>query len=552
MRLVLEEVLRFQTQLQKATTVRELLVATLQVVRQLSGYQHVWLLAVHEGPPRVVRSVAVSGGLEAFAWNEARAIPVDGDRLLEEVVAATEPVLVDDARTDPRCNPDVAAEVGNRTILNMPILLEDKRLGVLGTGTFGDEGVRVPTEAQLQQLKLVAALFAAALNRVRVTEERDQLARKLSAVQRIESLALLAGGVAHDFNNLLTIISSNLHLLASRPLTPAQASDVKETLEACHRAGKVTHQLLAIGRKQDLRFEELDVNARVRAVTAMLSRLLGERIQLDFVPAALLPQVLADGGQLDQVVMNLCINARDAMPQGGRLTLETQQVVLNGNFIASHPWARAGRYVLLTVTDTGEGMSPEVLEHIFEPFFTTKAVGRGTGLGLSVAMGIIEQHGGLLHAYSEPGVGTTFKVYLPAHAAKATAVGTLVQGQVPRGSERVLLAEDDAQLRSTVHRVLTAAGYTVVPARDGTEAVQLATDAAFDLVLLDAIMPGLNGREAFERIRLARPATRFLFASGYAADLLPAEFLKQHGLTLLPKPFDPDTLLRAVRQVLDG
>ncbi|MEO8212147.1 MAG: response regulator, partial [Myxococcales bacterium] len=236
----------------------------------------------------------------------------------------------------------------------------------------------------------------------------------------------------------------------------------------------------------------------------------------------------------------------------GRLTIETTQVVVNGDYKRAHPWAKSGRYVLLTVSDTGVGMEPHILERIFEPFFTTKGPGDGTGLGLAVAWSIVNQHGGMLHCYSEPGIGTVFKVYFPAAELAASHVGTKPTGAVPRGVESILVADDQAHVLHLVKRVLEGAGYDVTTASDGAAAVQLAAGRLFDLYLLDAVMPRMDGREACERIRRRQPGARFLFASGYGADALPASFLTDMGIELIPKPLDPDTLLRVVRAVLDA
>jgi CheY-like chemotaxis protein len=248
----------------------------------------------------------------------------------------------------------------------------------------------------------------------------------------------------------------------------------------------------------------------------------------------------------------LCLNARDAMPSGGRLTISSELVTLDGAFVAAHPWARHGHYVLLTVTDTGTGMSAATMERIFEPFYTTKGEGRGSGLGLAVCRGITEQHGGLLHVYSELGIGTTFKVYLPIASRGPRTTDAATPATSRAGTERVLVADDQAHVLRVVTRILTRAGYRVVGVSDGRAAVEAATREAFDLVMLDAVMPELGGREAFLQIRAARPDVRVLFASGYGAEELTARFLSDTDAPLLRKPFDPDTLLRAVRAVLDA
>ena len=279
--------------------------------------------------------------------------------------------------------------------------------------------------------------------------------------------------------------------------------------------------------------------------------MLSESITLELIEGVRLPLVEGDASQLDQVFMNLCINAREAMPDGGKITLETEQVLLNADFVAAHPWAASGRYVLVTVTDTGVGMPREVVERIFEPFFTTRKEGGGTGLGLAVAYGVVRQHRGLLHCYSEPGVGTVFKIYLPVHVRVVADLPTKIEGAAPGGTEKILVGEDDPAVRAATVRVLEAAGYSVVAAENGAEACQAAARAPFDLVLLDVIMPEMSCREALKRLKTELPNARYILCSGYTADLNINELLKG-GTVLLEKPYDPGQLLRLVRQLLDA
>jgi two-component system cell cycle sensor histidine kinase/response regulator CckA len=284
----------------------------------------------------------------------------------------------------------------------------------------------------------------------------------------------------------------------------------------------------------------------------ILERVIPAHIQTDFVAGTGLPKLQIDPHQLEQVLMNLALNSRDAMPNGGRLTIETQQVVVNRDYRRAHPWAKAGRYILLTVADTGTGMPAHVVERVFEPFFTTKPKGEGTGLGLAVTWGIVQQHSGMVHCYSEVGIGTSFKIYLPAAEQAASNVGRKVTGAVPRGTERILVADDQPHVLAVIKRILSQAGYAVTAVANGADAVEAAATEHFDLHILDAVMPILSGRESCERIRAARPDARFLFSSGYGGDALPASFLNDLAIEMIPKPFDPDTLLRAVRATLDA
>jgi nitrogen-specific signal transduction histidine kinase len=383
-------------------------------------------------------------------------------------------------------------------------------------------------------------------------KERSQLQAQLAQRQRLESLGLLAGGVAHDFNNLLMVIRASVGFLARGSLTDAQRSDLDRIGEAERSAAQLTRKLLMLGHQEPPSFQSADINLIISDFLQLLERVIPAHIQTDFVAGAALPRLRVDRHQLEQVLMNLALNARDAMPDGGRLAIETQQVVINGDYRRAHPWAKPGRYVLLSITDSGTGMSAEVRERVFEPFFTTKPQGQGTGLGMAVTWGIVQQHDGMIHCYSEVGVGTAFKIYLPAGDISAADVGSKLAGAVPRGSERVLLADDQPHVLSALARVLSGAGYVVTPVSNGQDAVVAASGESFSLHILDSVMPRLNGREAFERIRAQRPEAKFLFTTGYGGDTLPDSFLEENGLEVVQKPFDPDTLLRIVRAKLDS
>jgi two-component system, cell cycle sensor histidine kinase and response regulator CckA len=326
-----------------------------------------------------------------------------------------------------------------------------------------------------------------------------------------------------------------------------------EVRRAGQRAAELTRQLLAFSQRQPTIKKPLDLNSLLQAMTRMLQRLLPESIELDFIPGHQLGTVLADEAQMEQVVMNLCVNARDAMAQGGRLTLETQNVRINGEYCRTHPWARPGRYVLLTVADTGSGIEDAALEHIFEPFFTTKPHGHGTGLGLATVYGIVQQHNGMIQVYSEVAVGTTFKVYLPITELEADRMGTEVRPSPRGGTETILLAEDEDQVRSVTARILERAGYTVNAVADGAAAVEAFEQdpERYHLVLLDVVMPVLNGREASERMRRIRSDVPVIFSSGYTGAVLQGVDLQSLGSPVLHKPYDPDHLLATVRSTLD-
>jgi signal transduction histidine kinase/CheY-like chemotaxis protein len=386
-------------------------------------------------------------------------------------------------------------------------------------------------------------------------DQREQLARRLEQSERLESIGLLAGGVAHDFNNLLLAILGNADLAAVDPSNAARVQDcLGEIRRAGQRAAELTRQLLAFSRRQPTAKKPLELNRLLHSTTRMLERLLPESIALDFIPGHDLGVILGDEAQMEQIVLNLCLNARDAMPTGGRLTIETQNVRINGEYSRTHPWARPGRYVLLVVTDTGAGISHEDLEHIFEPFYTTKSLGYGTGLGLATVYGIVQQHEGMVQVYSELGMGTTFKVYLPITEQGAASVGSEVRPAPRGGTETILLAEDEEQVRTVAARILERAGYTVETVSDGARAVEAfeADPHRFDLVLLDVVMPTMNGREARRRMQSVRSDVPVLFSSGYTGTVLDGVDLQELGSPVLHKPYDPDHLLLAVRQALDG
>jgi signal transduction histidine kinase/ActR/RegA family two-component response regulator len=374
---------------------------------------------------------------------------------------------------------------------------------------------------------------------------------QLHRSQKLEAIGQLAGGVAHDFNNLLVAILGNLSLARETPDNEERGTLLTEALAAGNRAAELTRQLLAFSTRQPVDQEMIDVNIVLGDTLKLLRRLVPESVKMEFIGGHRLPRVLADRGQIEQVVVNLCVNARDAMPHGGGLTIETELVFVNGRFRETHPWVRPGRYVLVSVTDTGIGIPAESLDHVFEPFFTTKA--QGSGLGLATAYGVVRRHGGFMHVYSEVGKGTAFKVYLPVSVRDAADVGTKVHGPVAGGSESILVAEDEPRVRAVVVRILERAGYRVTTAEDGEEAVRKFDEQkpGFDLVLLDAVMPNKGGTEALAEIRSRAPHIAAILCSGYSDSLVSVSTLGE-GVTFLPKPYEPDELLRIVRQRLDS
>jgi signal transduction histidine kinase/CheY-like chemotaxis protein len=544
--------------LQDVTSFGALLDASRAEVEAATGYAHAWLLLRDERNTTQLRLVETSGPRRENIWAHASILEVKGDPMLEDLLSSHLPLVIPDARIDPRTNKVLVERLQNRTLVNIPLLLLDAPFGVFGVGTFGDEGCRVPTPDELGYLVGMASQISVAASRIRWQEakaqsnaERAALERRLAQVQKLESLGLLAGGIAHDFNNLLTVIISSASLAEDMSDDPAVRAEVKQVLEASERAAALTRQLLAMSRAQGLSLKPVDINEHLRQLLTMLRRIFPENVAVDLIEGRSLPLVEADRSQLDQVFMNLLINARDAMPDGGKVTIETEQVLVNGHYAATHPWAKPGRYVLTTVTDSGTGMDREVLDRIFEPFFSTKSPKLGTGLGLAVAYGIVRQHEGMLHGYSEVGVGTSFKVYLPAAQRLAATVGTKLQPAPSGGIGRVLVAEDDDAVRTVVIRILERGGYDVTAVDNGNAACLAAATESYDLVLMDVVMPGLACREAVEHIRNAAPHTRILLSSGYTGGEAVTRLVEETGLEILRKPYDPDQLLRAVRAALD-
>jgi len=399
----------------------------------------------------------------------------------------------------------------------------------------------------------------AIVNNYRDVTDRRILEEQVILSQKMEAIGRLAGGVAHDFNNILTAIGGYTDLLlADLPAGDHRRHDVEEIYQAAQLSAGLTHQLLAVSRRQVLQPKVINLNALVPDIEKMLRRLIGEDILFATVLHPRLGNVRADPGQLEQVIVNLAVNARDAMPDGGRLTIETRDVELDEVYATDHPSVKPGRYVMLAVTDTGVGMDEETKARIFEPFFTTKVRGKGTGLGLATVYGIVQQTGGHIWPYSEPGLGTTMRVYLPRVDDPADPIehlGDAALGAVG-GTETILVVEDEAPVRAVTRQLLQRNGYTVLEAADGPAALALvdgeAGDRHIDLLLTDVIMPGMSGRELADQLRARRPNLRVLFMSGYTDDAVVRHGMLEPGLAYLEKPFRPPTLLRKVRGVLQN
>ena len=383
--------------------------------------------------------------------------------------------------------------------------------------------------------------------------EKRHLEDQLRQAQKMEAIGQLAGGIAHDFNNLLMVIRGYSEIMETRlPADSPLRNNLQKVLDACDRAANLIRKLLAFSRKQVLQPRVLDLNAIVRELGKLLSPLIGEDIELHLDLAADLGRVRTDPGQLEQVLMNLASNARDAMPHGGKLTIATRNTTVDAIFARRHPGMAAGDYVVLSVTDNGCGMDRDTLAHVFEPFFTTKANGKGTGLGLSTVYGIVNQSGGQVSAYSEPGRGTSFKIYLPCVQEVATAEAPAPAVSSAHGSERVLIVEDEEGVRESVREYLESLGYVVAEAANGAEALQLCDREPPDLLITDMIMPLMGGQELVRRLQLVHPEMRVLFISGYSGSAIDHQGELGEDAAFLEKPFTWKALGEKVRAVLDA
>jgi two-component system, cell cycle sensor histidine kinase and response regulator CckA len=467
-----------------------------------------------------------------------------GDFEVGRIAEERTPYLSNDIANDPRVSdPAWARREGLVAFAGCPLLLDDRLVGVLAM--FARHPLNRHT---MSALAAIAPTVAMGIDRKRLEEQ-------LRTSQRLEAVGRLAGGIAHDFNNLLTIISGCSEVLLTSTSLDADARRlVRDVATAGERAAALTRQLLVFSRRQPAETQAVDLAALVAGTKRMLGRLIGEDILLatsTTEPAS----VMADPGQLEQVVLNLAVNARDAMPDGGRLLIETGAITLDEALATALPEVTPGRYAVLSVSDTGTGMAPEVAARAFEPFFTTKEPGEGTGLGLATVYGIVRQAGGHVTLYSEPGLGTMFRVYLPLITADAGDAEPLPPVRsMPRGTETILLVEDEETVRNLAQLVLERCGYTVLSAANGREALRVAQGHARAIALLvtDVVMPLMAGRALAERMATIRPDMRVLYMSGYTDDAVLRHGVIQEGAAFLQKPFLPSALATRVREVLDA
>jgi PAS domain S-box-containing protein len=413
------------------------------------------------------------------------------------------------------------------------------------------DGTRAPAEIRTKTIQFGERNLR--VTAIRDISERKSLEEQVRLAQRMESVGRLAGGVAHDFNNLLTVIMSQVDFLAEASRGPGELDELGQIRVAAERAAELTRQLLAFARKQIVEPKVFDVNELVTRIDKLLRRAIGEDVVLKLVPAPDLSRIRADPGQIEQVLINLVVNARDAMEGGGRLTIETANVELDAEYAAAHPGVLPGSYVMLSVSDTGVGMSAATLVHVFEPFFTTKSAGKGTGLGLATCYGIVKQNGGSIFVYSELGRGTTFKVYLPRAADSLTPSTPPVAKIAASGRETLLVVEDDDMVRRVAVRILRGKGYDVHQTGDPVAALALFATIVPPVALLvvDVVMAGMSGKELVERLRKHRPDLKVLYTSGYTENTIVHHGIVDAGVNFLAKPYVPEELAQRVRDALD-
>ena len=463
-----------------------------------------------------------------------------------------EPVVISDVEQDPVAAQHRAA-LGNgaRAILHVPMEHTNGLVALLCLDSpvslsWSMHAITTVTE--------VAAHLSFVLKDAEAEKTRTELEEQLRQAQKMEAVGQLAGGVAHDFNNILTGISGYVELVLAQVDDAGVRSDLEQIRQFSDRAAGLTHQLLAFSRRQPLQMSAVNLNDLVKATTVMIERLIGEDVELRFAPGDDLALVRADSGQIEQVLMNLAVNSRDAMPGGGRLIIETLNVSLDRAYASRHTAVEAGEYVMLSVSDTGCGMDKEEQERAFEPFFTTKELGKGTGLGLSTVYGIVKQHDGNIWVYSEPGRGACFKIYLPTlDSSPDEATACLVTEVVPRGDETILLVEDEPRVRDAVQRALESYGYRVWSATHPDEArgVFDQNEDSIDMLLTDVVMPGYDGKQLYERLCRSRPELPVLYMSGYTDRAILDNGVLDPGIPFIQKPFSPAQLVRKVRAVLD-
>jgi PAS domain S-box-containing protein len=515
------------------------------------------VFSLYEKEKKTRRVVYCWADQKEFDPKDVIDIPVSPDGMNGRAIESGSVIIINDFQQQLRQRPnpimvgDCSDDCTPRSALTAPMAVMGRPIGVIEVQSYL---MGAYTQGHATAMRMAANLAATAVENVSLIERERIKGEQLRQSQKMDSIGQLAGGVAHDFNNLLTAITGYSDLaLRKLPEDSGVRSHVESIKRAGLRAASLTSQLLAFSRKQVLQAKVLDLNHIVVETDKLLQRLIGENIDLVSLAQPELGKVKADPGQIEQVIMNLVLNARDAMPRGGKITIETGHIYLDEAYASKHESIKPGHYVVLAVSDTGVGMDAETQKRIFDPFFTTKEVGKGTGLGLSMVYGIVKQSGGNIWVYSEVGKGTTFKIYLPRVDQVEEPERSTVLAAIPQGTETVLLVEDEEMVRNLSQEILEDSGYRVVVATNGKEGLRVCQEFRehIDLIITDVVMPEMNGREMAEQAALLRPTTKVLFMSGYTDDAIVRHGILEENMSYMQKPFLPDALALKAREVLD-
>ncbi len=535
-----ESLLAISRALILARGIDDVLGALLAEIHKQLGYRHVWIYEMDAQGEEVSLWMAVEQDGVQFA--PPQRLSAREDALVRAVAEAREPLVIPDARDDPRTDKRIVDALGNRTIVNVPLRLSNGQHYALGTGSFGDDGVRVPDDGAVQFLSTIAVQTAVAIDRVRIDRERRRLSEEVLRARKLEAVGQLAGGVAHDFNNLLTVILGVLDVsVETLEISESDRDALRLARSAAERGATLTHQLLAVASRSVGSREVIDVNTVVDDVSGLLRSMLPSHVALDVDLDPTPGRAEVDRGQLEQVLMNLVVNARDAMPEGGRIFVSTFRATEAGDPDA------AGGHLAIAVRDTGPGMTSELAERAFEPFFTTKRAGEGTGLGLATSRGIVQRAGGRLRLDTTPGEGTRFVVCLPRSREPASPAATRSESPVRAAVDQILLVEDDPDVARVMRVMLEHRGYAVHRVGTAHDAISALDTAGVDLVILDHGLPDLPGAELASTIRERELALPILLVSGDPPDL--EELADDPALALLQKPFSMSEILGQIERL---